>query len=152
MKLQFGFKATYTLGSVYCQGRIDTAPQMALAKRIYETAEFTIRDNMKGQYAPNSDCEWLLEPTFEDDGDIKLFDSIWVYFTEFGLVDDEDVVTIYDGPTTDDPLLASIFGPMGDIPQPIRSSSGQVLITFSTNEFGEGFGFVGKWKACKLCW
>ena len=146
----FGFHAEYTLGSVFCQGFADVSPHMSLSQRVFETAEFTIRDNMKNQYAPNSHCTWLIAPTFDENGEDTRFDSILIEFTQFVLADDKDSLLIYDGPDTDAPLLGSFYGPRGANPPPLRSTSGQVLISFNTDDSMFAPGFIAKWKACKF--
>ena len=145
----FGFHAEYTLGSVFCQGFADVSPHMSLSQRVFETAEFTIRDNMKNQYAPNSHCTWLIAPMFDEDGGPTRFDSIWIDFSQFVLADGNDSLVIYDGPTVESPLLGSFQGPQDSNPTSLRSTSGQVLVSFNTDDISFAPGFIAKWKACK---
>ncbi len=90
-----------------------------------------------GLYFNNSDCKWLIKPNGAS--------TITINFEEFKtFIGDE--VTIYDGETTDFPVL---YGPIsGDvIPPTITSTSGAVLINFTTNGDGEARGWKLNYQA-----
>ena len=146
----FGFHAEYEQASAFCAGRENIQPQMSLETRVYQTPEFTIRDNAKGGYAPDSACSWLLAPKFDQDGEaVTAFDSIWLNFVFFELYDSQDGIVVYDGDTTAASELLRLTGPLSIAPDPIKSTTGKVLVTFTSDGTGEGAGFVAKWQGCK---
>lgn len=71
-------------------------------------------------YANNSDCKWLLQPTGVT--------SITVSFDSFSVESGYDFVKIYDGADTNSTLLAAFTG--NSIPPSIISSGGVMLVRF----------------------
>jgi len=74
-------------------------------------------------YDENADCSWLINPQTATDS----VTYIKIEFTKFD-TDPNDIVTVYDGPTTDDPVLGTYSGTT--IPAIISSTGNQVLVTF----------------------
>lgn len=97
----------------------------------------TIEDGSgKYDYQDNSDCTWLIKAPGNDS--IYNITLKWHAFdTESG----QDIVTVYDGSSTSDPLLGTYSG--NSTPPDITSSGTEMLIRFVTN------GSVGKpgWMA-----
>ncbi len=75
-------------------------------------------------YDQNADCSWLINPQTIQDS----VSYINIEFKKFD-TDPNDVVTIYDGPTTDDPVIGTYSGTTIP-PGTISSTSNQVLVTF----------------------
>ena len=75
-------------------------------------------------YDANADCSWLINPQTDTDS----VTYIKIEFVKFD-TDPNDVVTIYDGPSTDDPVLGTYSGTTVP-PGTISSSGNQVLVTF----------------------
>ncbi|MDZ7740642.1 MAG: C10 family peptidase [Bacteroidota bacterium] len=86
-------------------------------------------------YLDNTSASWLIDPQTEED-------SIKKISVTFGMLDTEenDVITIYDGATTSDPVLGTYSGntPPGGT---ISSTGNKMLITFSSDGSGTGAGF-----------
>lgn len=122
---------------------------MSLAKRVYETSPFTIRDNVQGSYAPDSSCSWLVAPTFDENNVQTHFDSIWLSFTTVELNDESDIIVVYDGDTDAASELVRIAGPLEIPPDDVKSTTGKVFITFTSDSVGHAGGFTTKWKAGK---
>jgi len=79
-------------------------------------------------YLNNSDCSWLINPQ-------TIQDSVSYIILEFNRFDTEpvnDILTIYDGESTEDPILGQFSGTT--LPETLTSSGNKVLITFSSNE------------------
>ncbi len=75
-------------------------------------------------YDQNADCSWLINPQSDQDS----VTSIKIDFVKFD-TDPNDIVTIYDGPTTNDPVLGTYSGTT--VPgETIFSTGNQVLVTF----------------------
>ncbi|MBE9491595.1 MAG: C10 family peptidase [Bacteroidetes bacterium] len=77
-------------------------------------------------YQDNTNCNWLLAPQGNNDS----VSGIIINFSDFHTEPVNDVVSIYNGPTNNYPLLGSFSG--STLPPQIISSSDEVLINFST--------------------
>ena len=78
----------------------------------------------KYNYQDNLDCRWLIDPT-------DVIDYIRINFERFETESVNDVVTIYDGESTSDPVLGSFSG--NTIPPEIISNAKKVLVRFTSN-------------------
>ncbi|MCD4730102.1 MAG: C10 family peptidase [Bacteroidales bacterium] len=78
-------------------------------------------------YQDNTDCNWLLKPQ----GDNDSISGLTINFSDFHTETVNDLVSIYDGPANNYPLLGSFSG--STLPPQIISSGNEVLISFSTN-------------------
>lgn len=81
-------------------------------------------------YNNNSNCKWKINP------------GVWandltLAFTEFDLEQDKDFLRVYDIPTNQ--LLAELTG--NEIPGPIVSSTGQMVLMFLSNGYNNNQGF-----------
>jgi hypothetical protein len=86
----------------------------------------TIEDGSgpRGNYQDNKDCMWLIAPS-------DVIDNIRITFDRLNTESDNDVVTIYDGESTSDPVLGIFSG--NTIPQPVVSSGKKVLVRFTSD-------------------
>ncbi|MDD3876032.1 MAG: C10 family peptidase [Bacteroidales bacterium] len=98
------------------------------------TSSFGTFDDGSGpqSYQNNSDCSWLISPTYQ-------VSSIKLSFDRFETEDANDIVSVYDGETTSAPLLGSFSG--NALPALITGTSGKMLINFSTNASTQAAGF-----------
>ncbi len=88
------------------------------------TATATITDGSGSKdYSNNSDCYWLINPP--DAVSVKL------KFNSFKTESGNDKLYIYDGTTTNDPLLATYSG--SNTPAAVKASSGKMLVRFVSN-------------------
>ncbi|HLN53099.1 MAG TPA: C10 family peptidase [Lentimicrobium sp.] len=112
------FSSTYP---VYCNSGITTltAP----------TGEFS---DGSGDHKYNNGtlCKWRINPG-------PWSQDLTLAFTEFDLEQDVDFLRVYDLPTNQ--LLAELTG--DQIPDPIVSSTGQMMLMFLTNGFNNNQGF-----------
>ena len=89
-------------------------------------------------YENNANCSWLLAP---DQDSVKYFTISFIKFD----TESSDILTIYDGETTSDPVLGSFSG--NTIPDNLVSSGDKVLITFETNGSGAAPGWLLEYSA-----
>jgi hypothetical protein len=83
-------------------------------------------------YQNNADCSWLISPTTP-------IDHLYITFLALNTEATYDKVTIYDGPSTSDPVLGTYSG--STLPSQITSTSPQVLVRFQTNGSTTGAGW-----------
>ncbi len=84
------------------------------------------------EYAPDSDCSWLISPQ----------DSVEGYTLKFNKfdIDDSDNIIIYAGDSEDAPIVASIFG--SDIPDETYTvNSTEMLVRFVSDATVSGYGW-----------
>ena len=81
-------------------------------------------------YNNNTVCKWKINPG-------PWAQNLTLAFTEFDLEQDKDFLKVFDIPTNQ--LLANLTG--DQIPDPIVSSTGQMMLMFSTNGYNNNQGF-----------
>lgn len=86
-------------------------------------------------YANGLDIEWLIEPPNAK--------RVVLSFSSFETVSGSDYVTLYDGTTTNAPILAQLSG--DTIPNPISSSGGSMLVRFTTGYYGTDPGWTANY-------
>jgi len=86
-------------------------------------------------YQNNASCSWLIAP---DDS----VSNIVLSFIRFS-TDPGDVVKIYDGSTTNAPLIGTYSG--NNIPPDLTSSGPQLLVTFTTNSVTTAPGWLANY-------
>lgn len=91
-------------------------------------------------YQNNSQCRWLIAPN-------DTVENITLWFQKC-ILSDDDVVRIYDGPSTNSPLLA--VASASNVPQQIVSSSKYVLVEFKTNNTQTADGFLLGYSAKQI--
>jgi M6 family metalloprotease-like protein len=111
-----GWEGTYNSSSTYC------VPQTTFTANF---GNFSDGSPSGQNYLDNSDCSWLIQPTTPNV-------AINLQFSQFDTETANDTVTVYDGASTNDPILATIYGNNPTIPA-LLSSGGDMLVTFKTN-------------------
>ncbi len=106
----------------------------------------TIEDGSspKYNYQDNKDCMWLIAPT-------EPIDNIRISFDRLNTENSNDYVTIYDGETTNAPVLGVFSG--NTIPADIVSTGNKVLVRFTTNgsNVADGWLITFNGKLTKFC-
>ncbi|HNW89428.1 MAG TPA: C10 family peptidase [Bacteroidales bacterium] len=106
----------------------------------------TIEDGSspKYNYQDNKDCMWLIAPT-------DPIDNIRISFDRLNTENNNDYVTIYDGETTNAPVLGVFSG--NTIPPEIISTGTKVLVRFTTNgsNVADGWLLTFNGKLTKFC-
>jgi len=96
-------------------------------------------------YLPTTQCGWLIDPqTFSDS-----VTDITLTFDRFQ-TNSDDLVTIYDGNQTSDPILGEFSG--DQLPDPVTSSGNQMLITLTASGAIPGNGFLAHYTANQPVW
>jgi hypothetical protein len=91
-------------------------------------------------YENNANCSWLFTPQAGGDS----VSSIKIVFRSFETAEN-DVVIIYDGPTTQDEILGSFSG--SELPLAVTSTGNKVLIVFNTDGSGTAQGWLAEYSA-----
>ncbi|MBR3434798.1 MAG: fibronectin type III domain-containing protein, partial [Bacteroidales bacterium] len=107
------------------QGRDCLCP----SKSILSDVDGWFNDNSVDDYANNSNCSWLIRP---HDFNGTYPDSITLTFYNFNTEEGNDVVTVYDGDSTDAPILATLSGSINSIS--VTSTDSSMLVVFTTND------------------
>jgi hypothetical protein len=110
--------------------------------------EGTIEDGSgpKANYEDNISASWLISPQTEQDSVSKIRITFNSFATEAGA----DFIRVYDGETTDAPMLGEFSGM--DIPAEFYSTGNKVLITMTTNESVGANGFKLTYKSIQPTW
>ncbi|NVO19349.1 MAG: C10 family peptidase [Bacteroidetes bacterium] len=121
-----GWIADYeSLFPVYCSGTTTLTDQSGV-----------IEDGSGNKnYNDNTVCKWRIQPTGAG--------SVTLSFNAFDLADSLDVLRIFDQATSQ--MLANYTG--NQIPEPVTSYSGKMLIIFSTNKNNVGQGWQGTYSS-----
>lgn len=82
------------------------------------------------RYNHNSTCKWKIDPG-------QFANNLTLVFTSFDLEKDKDFVKVYALPSNQ--LLANLTG--SEIPEPIVSPSGKMVVLFTSNGFNNNQGF-----------
>lgn len=95
-------------------------------------------------YLQNSACNWLIAPT-DSIANLKLT------FHRFNLEDNHDFLTIYDGPDSDAPVLATLTGQ--SLPSPVTATGSKMYIEFTTDNAGSDNGWFASYstQAVNFC-
>ncbi len=107
-----GWAASYEINTTGC------GPCMDLT--LTESSGVISDNSCGGNYANFTDCQKLIEPIGAD--------YITLSFTTFDLEAGYDFVTIYDGNSTDAPLLGEFSGT--NLPETLNSTGGSMLVHF----------------------
>jgi phosphotriesterase-related protein len=100
----------------------------------YTATTGTISDNSgASDYLNDMSCSKLIQPLN--------CNSVMLTFTNFNTESANDVLTVYDGPTTSSPILSQYSG--STLPPVLESTVGSMLIVFNTN----GSVTESGWKA-----
>ncbi len=93
-------------------------------------------------YSGNANCQWLIDPQVLPEDSVS---SLTVSFQRFDTEAGQDILTLYDGPTTASPILGTFSG--NSLPPTLTSSGNKVLITFTTNASTGGKGWLLSYKS-----
>jgi hypothetical protein len=122
---------------------VNIAPYFApycMANRTFTDSTRVISDGSGySYYWNNTQCDWLITPTGAE--------RVMLQFADFNTEAGKDVLSVYDGTTTSDPLLGSYSGT--DVPPLLTATSGKMLITFSSDSTTQGQGWSAKYWALK---
>jgi hypothetical protein len=123
------------------QAVIDIIPNDApycVAHKILTDKSKIFGDGSAYSYYWNStNCDWLIQP--ENATEIVL------NFTSFSTEAGMDVVSVYNGSTTSDPLLGTFSG--HSTPSTLTSTGGSMLVVFSSNASNQDLGWEAAYVA-----
>ncbi|MBN1337740.1 MAG: C10 family peptidase [Bacteroidales bacterium] len=97
-------------------------------------------------YENNITCSYLINPQTQ-------FDSVTSITLSFIVLDTEsnnDVITIYDGESTGDSVLATISGQT--LPSPVTSTGNKMLLVFETNGSVTASGWKAGYESTQPVW
>lgn len=100
------------------------------------TSSGVIRSNYKSRYSPSEDCQWTL--SVSSGATVQLV--FWKLTTEMSF----DIIHVYDGESTSSPVIGSYSGT--SVPDAVRSSSNQLVVTFTSDSLFEYSGFVATYQ------
>jgi len=127
-----GWSGSFVSGSTFCIGSTTLTA---------DNGNISDGSPLFRNYADNTDCSWLIKPNTPNR-------IITVNFPfpafNFRTEANKDIVRIYDGETTSDPLLRTISGNPNSI-SPIVSSGGSLLITFKSDSVNTDRGWRGNY-------
>ncbi len=120
-------------------------PYIAEGETVLQTrsGSFTDGSGPAQDYPAGMEASWLIDPQSEVDSVL----SIVLSFTKFNTAE-SDIVKVYDGGTTSDPLLAEYSG--SDLPSNLTINNNQALVTFSSTSSAPGF--VAEYKSNAPVW
>ncbi len=108
---------------IYCSGT-----------QVLASASGTFNDGSGApEYGDNSNCKWIIQPTG--------INSFSLEFTSFFLETNYDFIRVYDGSTTSAPLLGTFTG-VGNLPPTLTTSTGSMLVHFTTDGATTSYGFA----------
>lgn len=93
-------------------------------------------------YQNNQTCSWLIDPQYYPYDSVS---SITLSFQKFNTESNQDILTIYDGATTSDPVLGTFSG--NNLPSNLTSTGNKVLVVFNTNNSITGKGWFISYKS-----
>ncbi len=114
-------------------------PQLCRGEKILTNTSGTITDGSgTEQYQPQSDCKWVIKTTADK--------IIQLTFTSFELErGSSDYVAVYDGATTDSPMIGKYSGT--NMPPVLRSTSNAMLVYFVSDKYVNRQGFEAKYES-----
>ena len=123
-----GWSAKYTSSKAFCSGTTTLTSSTG-----------TITDGSGSKYYDhNADCKWIIKPAGAG--------SVTLTFSSFSTESGVDLVRIYNGETTNAPLLSTYSG-TGSIPAPVTASSGKMLVRFTSNATNKYAGFTANYTS-----
>ena len=127
---------TFTDGQQAIFGMVpeNNYPDGCSATKTLTAVQGTIEDGSGPiqPYSANRDCFWLIDPETP-------LDHINISFQRFDTESVNDIVTVYDGPTTADSVLGVFSG--STIPSSLSTSGGSALIRFTSNASDQRSGW-----------
>lgn len=112
------------------------APYCRQNKIVSDTSG-KISDGSAGSfYWNNTNCDWLIAPSDAN--------KVILSFTDFRTEAGKDIVSVYDGESTSDPLLGTFSGQ--DLPPTLIANSGKMFITFNSDSVIQDYGWEGNFS------
>ncbi|MCK9612974.1 MAG: C10 family peptidase [Bacteroidales bacterium] len=110
-------------------------PQYCSGNTIITNLYGTIEDGSspRNNYHNNADCQWLIAPS-------DTIEYIMLKFERINTEAGHDVVIIYDGESTTDPILGTFSG--NTIPGEIQSTGNKVLVRFISDGANNAEGWL----------
>jgi len=96
-------------------------------------------------YLDNANCSWLISPQSIEDS----ITDITLNFSRLN-TDINDMVTVYDGASTSDPILGTYSG--AEIPSELTVDGNEVLLTFSSDDQTTGPGWYLNYTSTSPDW
>ncbi len=93
-------------------------------------------------YQNNTSCTWLINPQTEEDSVSNITLKFFRFETEVN-----DYITIYDGESTQDNLLAEFSGT--ELPDMVTSNGNKMLVVFNSDNAGTASGWYAEYTANK---
>jgi len=93
-------------------------------------------------YPGNNDCFYLITPQVAPTDSVS---NITLKFSYFDTEDSQDLLSIYDGPNANSPLIGTYSG--NTIPANITSTNNQVYLHFTSNNSQHGNGWFISYEA-----
>ncbi|XP_033347146.1 cubilin [Bombus vosnesenskii] len=123
-----GFNASYKSVPITCGGRFTTDTGIIFSK------------NYPKNYPHSQNCKWLIQ--------VDQNYIVNMTFLDFDIEDSrnctDDYVQIYDGPTTDSPLLGTHCG--NELPPSYESTSNEMLVVMRTDRILGAKGFQARYR------
>ncbi|MEI6729282.1 MAG: CUB domain-containing protein, partial [bacterium] len=126
-------KATYTSTSVTIE-IVSIVPKTCNGDLFYRSNTGIVTSGSL-DYLANSSCSWVIAPINAD--------SVTLDFNTFDTESGNDIVKVYDGLTTDSPLLGEFSG--GNLPGSLTANSGVMTVIFTSNATIQATGFNASW-------
>lgn len=113
-------------------------PSFCTGSKTYTGQAGTIDDgSAPSLYQADADCYFLINPQASPDDSIS---KIKMQFNRFDTESDHDFLTIYDGPTSNSPVIGTFSG--SNLPGTFYSSGNQVLLHFTSDGSNHHDGFL----------
>lgn len=97
-------------------------------------------------YTPGTSCNWLLDLQSEQDS----VESVSIVFHRLDLGSEQDVITVFNGPDDQSPVLAAFSA--GSQPSVVTATSGKVYISFVAEGANPGKGFLFSYQSQLPVW
>ncbi len=95
-------------------------------KEIIGTSGTIVDGSGKFDYQNDLDCLWLIKPPANDS-----IEDITLKWNKFDTESGQDIVTVYDGSSTSDPVLGTYSG--NSLPPDVTTTGTEMLVRFQTN-------------------
>lgn len=117
-------------------------PSYCGGQHILTAPEGTFEDGSGpiASYEANATCSWLIAPQLQAEDSIT---SISISFSRFETEDQYDKISIYQGNSTQDPLLGTFSGL--NLPSRLSIEGNQALVVFTSNDSIQGNGFLANY-------
>lgn len=97
-------------------------------------------------YLYSQECSWLISPQNMQDS----VTNIELFFSKLETENNKDIITIFDGPSDQDPVLGIFSG--DSLPQQLISSGNKVLVTFQSDSAHQYSGWFINYECTIPLW